>query len=280
MPKRPTAYYRPKHLAEALALLEQPHTMPLAGGTKLLAGDVEGAVVDLQDVGLDQIWPEDGWLHIGATTKLNDLADYLARRGSRLADGKMADLLQVVIHKAGPNTYRNAATIGGTVAARLPDSELLAALLVLNAQLVLQQPGPSAVSLVRYLAVEVQLPGLITAIRLLLENGVGSTERVSRTPADYPIVSITGWQAAGEVPRLAATGIDIRPVRLDDAESKLGAHLDESAIVDAAAAVKAQANHPGDFRGDAAYRADMAAVLTRRTLHALRAAASGSSSET
>lgn len=273
MPKRPTAYYRPKHLAEALALLEQPHTMPLAGGTKLLAGDVEGAVVDLQDVGLDQIWPEDGWLHIGATTKLNDLADYLARRGSQLADGNIADLLQLVIHRSGPNTYRNAATIGGTVAARLTDSELLAALLALNAQLVLQRPEPSTVSLVRYLAPQVRMPGLITAIRLPLADGEGSTERVSRTPADYPIVSVTGWQATGEIPRLAATGIDLRPVRLDDAESKLQAHLDESAIVEAVAAAKAQANHPGDFRGDAAYRADMAAVLTRRVLQALRAAA-------
>jgi CO/xanthine dehydrogenase FAD-binding subunit len=192
----------------------------------------------------------------------------------------MAVLLQLVIHRAGPNTYRNAATIGGTVAARLPDSELLATLLVLNAQVIRQQPEPSTSSLVKYLAANDQPSGLITAVRIPLENGIGSTERVSRTPADYPIVSVTGWQAAGEVPRLAATGIDVRPVRLDDAETRLRAHLDESAIVEAAAAAKAQTRHPGDFRGDAAYRADMAAVLTRRVLHALQAALSSSPGET
>ncbi len=38
----------------------------------------------------------------------------------------------------------------------------------------------------------------------------------------------------------------------------------------AAAEAASDANtHPGDFRGDAAYRADMAAVLTRRVLRQL-----------
>ncbi|MCZ7672864.1 MAG: hypothetical protein M5U34_39945 [Chloroflexi bacterium] len=33
------------------------------------------------------------------------------------------------------------------------------------------------------------------------------------------------------------------------------------------AAAKTACTHPGDFRGGAAYRADMAAVLTRRVLN-------------
>ena len=72
MPKRPTGYYRPKQLDEALILLAKPNTIPLAGGTKLLAGDVEAAVVDLQDVGLDRIEKENDYLHIGAMALLND----------------------------------------------------------------------------------------------------------------------------------------------------------------------------------------------------------------
>jgi CO/xanthine dehydrogenase FAD-binding subunit len=38
------------------------------------------------------------------------------------------------------------------------------------------------------------------------------------------------------------------------------------AIAAAAEAARAATTHPGDFRGDAAYRAEMAAVLTRRVL--------------
>ena len=72
MPKRPTRYYRPKGLDETLKLLADPNTVPLAGGTKLLAGDVESAVVDLQDVGLDRFEKENGYLKIGSMVRLSD----------------------------------------------------------------------------------------------------------------------------------------------------------------------------------------------------------------
>ena len=69
MPKKPGAYYRPDNLDEALKYLSQPDTAPLAGGTELLAQE-EGvslaAVVDLQDLGLDQINLDDDRLRVGA----------------------------------------------------------------------------------------------------------------------------------------------------------------------------------------------------------------------
>lgn len=251
MPTRPGHYYRPENLDDALRLLAQPDTLPLAGGTKLLASDVTGAVVDLQAVGLNQIDWVDDVLHVGATATLTELATALAEK----EDGP-ASLLQQAIHRAGPDTYRNAATLGGTIASRLPDSELLAALLVLEAQLHLAYDETT--SLVNYLAAEERPSLLITAIAIPWTNGLGRSERVARTPADYPIVSITLWQPAQGSACLAATGLGERPFRLTAAESS----LDD--IEAAAAAAKAANQHPGDFRGDAAYRAEMAAVLTRR----------------
>jgi probable selenate reductase FAD-binding subunit len=251
VPKRPTHYYRPESLDEALHLLTQPDTFPLAGGTKLLAADVEGAVVDLQAVGLSQLdWAEDS-LRIGATTTLAGLAEAVAEK-----EAGPSDLLRQTIHHAGPNTYRNAATVGGTIASRLPDSELLAALLVLDAQLELA--GADSMSLVDYLAAEERPSSLITAVTIPWTAGQGRSERVARTPADYPIVSITLWRPDGETARLAATGLGERPFRLTNVEASL------DNIETAAAAAKAANQHPGDFRGDAAYRAEMAAVLTRR----------------
>lgn len=251
MPKRPTHYYRPKNLDEALHLLTQPDAFPLAGGTKLLAGDVAGAVVDLQAVGLDQFDWADGSLRIGATATLANLAAALAEK-----EAGPADLLQQAIHHAGPNTYRNAATIGGTIASRLPDSELLATLLVLDAKIELAV-GES-MSLVDYLAAEERPSSLITAITFPWTAGQGRSERVARTPADYPIVSITLWRPTDGTARLAATGLGERPFRLTNAE----ATLDDSEA--AASAAKAANQHPGDFRGDATYRSEMAAVLTTR----------------
>jgi carbon-monoxide dehydrogenase medium subunit len=178
-------------------------------------------------------------------------------------------LLQKAIRQAGPNTYRNAATAGGTVAARLADGELLAAMLVLDAILLLQKPGPEELSLAQYLEAAERPDGLITEIRLSWKTGRGSSERVARTPADYPIVSITAWQPDGSPPRLAATGIDSRPVRLAEAEALLAGGIIDQTVEAAAAAAAKQSTHPGDFRGDAQYRAAMAAVLTRRVLRTL-----------
>jgi len=271
MTKKPSAYHRPKNLADALKLLAQPDTVPLAGGTMLLAGDVSSAVVDIQNLGINKIVAEGESLNVGAATKLVDLAGHLRENISADSQesGNADVLLLKAIQQAGPNTYRNAATLGGIVASRLPDSELLAALLVLEAELILNNPEPSTVSLAAYLAPNRHPAGLITEVVIPWELGIGLSERVARTPADYPIVSVTGWQPSNLTVRLAATGIDVRPVRLTEAEAKLAAGHGDQAITDATDAARMQSIHPGDFRGDADYRAEMVAVLTRRVLGSL-----------
>ncbi len=260
MTKQPTAYYRPDNLPEALRLLQQPDTLPLAGGTKLLAADVTAAVVDVQDLGLNQVKAGEAALEVGAALTLAALAAVLQPEN----EATPAPLLLKAVHQAGPNTYRNAATLGGTIASRLPDSELLAALLVLDVSLTLYTPEPVEMPLVGYLAAAERPFGLITAVTIPWQTGRFASERVARTPADYPIVSVTLWQPDGDFPRLAATGISPLPLRLTAAEQAVAGGVAEAAVETAVAAAKAHCTHPGDFRGDAAYRADMAAVLTRR----------------
>lgn len=266
MPKRPGTYHRPESLEEALQLLTQPNTVPLAGGTQLLASGTTEAVVDLQALGLNQVqWPQ-GWLHIGAMTRLVDLAAALTGHDQ---EGSPAHLLRGAIRKAGPNTYRNAATLGGVIAGRLPESELLAALLVLEARLHLYTPGEKEMSLGAYLAEEEAPAGLITEISLPWGPGAGASERVARTPSDTPIVSITVWLPEDGSARIAATGTSARPARLGQAEGAMAGGLTEVAIEAAATAAGAATVHPGDFRGDTSYRAEMAAVLTRRACRGL-----------
>lgn len=267
MPKQPAAYFRPKSVDEALTLLRQPNTVPLAGGTTLLATEegLAAAVVDLQDAGLNSLsWADDGrLLRVGAMVRLAELDDFLAPL-TELQGG--AALLRAAIRRAGPNTYRHAATIGGSIAARLPDSELLSALLAMDATVNLRLPSPETISLAAFLAEDDPLPGLITEVLIYWPQGHGASDRVARTPADYPIVSVTLWQPDGGAVRLAATGIGPRPVRLGAAEAALRAGRSDATIAAAAVAARAATHHPGDFRGDTAYRAEMAATLTRRLL--------------
>jgi carbon-monoxide dehydrogenase medium subunit len=255
-------------MAEALQLLARPNAVPLAGGTQLLAAGTTSEVVDLQALALNQIEWQASRLHIGATARLTDLAEVLAGHEE---GGAPAGLLRRAIRKAGPNTYRNAATAGGVVASRLPDSELLAALLVLDAEILLLSPGESSISLAAYLGADEAPSGLITEILLPWVPGAAGSERVARTPSDYPIVSITAWLPGSGLPRVAATGISPRPLRLVNVEARLEQGLTAVAIEAAATAARVAATHPGDFRGDASYRAEMAAVLTRRVCRALAA---------
>ena len=269
MPQKPDSYYRPESLNEALNLLTKSGSTPLAGGTKLLAteqGLPGTAVIDLQALGLAQAQLVSGGgkeiVAVGATLTLAMLSAFLT---TELPENSAALLLQTAIQQAGPNTYRNAATLGGTVASRLPDSELLAALLVLEASVTLHSlSSQNSLSLADYLGDEERPSGLVTTITIPLPAGSGASHRVARTPADYPIVSITGWRMADGSVRLAATGLAERPFRLNAAEQAAPTNLEQAATAAAAAN-----RHPGDFRGGANYRAEMATVLTRRTLQQL-----------
>lgn len=270
MPKKPGAYHRPENIEQALQLLGKPNSVILAGGTKLLASESGlpvDHVIDLQALGLNQIEAGQDLLAVGGTCRLNDLAEALARD---YPSEPASVLLQEVIHREGPNTYRNAATIGGSIASRLPDSELLAALLVLDARLNFAgQSGPEEISLAAYLEAEDPQQGLISNVQIPWTNGQGAAERVARTPADYPIVSVIAWHPSGESLRLAATGIGSLPERLYSAEEIFSGDPGEEAAAAAASAAKEATNHPGDFRGDAGYRAQMAEVLTKRVLQRL-----------
>jgi CO/xanthine dehydrogenase FAD-binding subunit len=252
-------------LSEALELLSRPNTVPLAGGTKLLAKGTSAEVVDLQSLGLNQIGWDGDRMQAGAMVTLSQLATVVE---SKAETAGPAMILVPAIRLAGPNTYRNAATLGGVVASRLADSELLAALLVLNAELLLQDQDVLNMSLADYLQKDEIPTSLVIGIGFKWGKGVGHSQRVARTPADDPIVSITGWKPIDGNVRLAATGISDRPMRLSGAEHCLKNDSSEAAVLEAAAFSKNASTHSGDFRGDANYRAEMASVLTRRVARA------------
>src|SRR5262245_19110031 len=122
------SYHRPSRLEEASSLAAQG-VVPVAGGTRLLASAVEVPnILDLSALGLAGVDQEDGDLKIGALTTLQDLIEskavYDATAGLLPAAGR--------VHSASW-MIRGMATVGGEAVHGAHDSDVLAALLALNA---------------------------------------------------------------------------------------------------------------------------------------------------
>lgn len=237
------AYHRPANINEALRLLaDHPNTIVVAGGTYITShlNDRVDEVVDLQAVGLTNVDYTGKGLTLGAMVRLQTIVD----------DKRTPDLLRQAARREGPNTLRNMATIGGVVAGAHKESELLAALLVFDAQVKVQTLNETKnIALADFL---VDIPaalsgGLITSISLAT-MGKTASARVSRTPADAPIVAAVARQTDDGSIRLALCGVANTPVLVDPNN------------------VKAAVNPSGDFRGSTEYRRQMAATLTNRVL--------------
>jgi len=135
-------YHRPKDKNEALELIgrSNPPTLPLGGGTLLARpSNEEFAVVDLQDLGLNQINTSQNSLSIGATVTLQSLLDFLLDLELEVFKGKF-NLEKAIQHEAAFN-LRQVASIGGTIVSAGGRSPFVTSLLALDAVLKVIKTG-------------------------------------------------------------------------------------------------------------------------------------------
>jgi len=127
----PFEFFRPKTLAEALELLERG--VPLAGGAALTPRRGEKpAVIDLRELGLDNLEIQASTILIGAGLNLHKMVDAVHILPVALRE--------VFIKEAGWN-LRNMATLGGTIMSSDGRSPLLTVLLALGAKAVIEPGG-------------------------------------------------------------------------------------------------------------------------------------------
>ena len=242
------AYHRPRNVDEVLQLLARSgiNTAIIGGGTYLVARmpDTVDEVVDLQAVtGLNVITYTGQGVILGAMVRLQTIVD----------DDRAPALLRETARREGPNTFRNEATVGGVVVGPDKESELLAALLVFDAQVQVQTgSGVKQISLTNFLRdVPTALGGGLVVSVTLSTLGKTASDRVARTPADKPIVAALARLGLDGQLRLALCGVANTPVLVDPDN------------------VKAGINPPDDFRGSKEYRRQMAAILTKRVVNAV-----------
>jgi probable selenate reductase FAD-binding subunit len=255
----PLEYFRPETIEEALELLQQG--VPLGGGTAITPRRREvSAVIDLQDLGLDQLESQDGFVLIGAGVKLQSIVD---------AEGILPEALRIACRQEAGWNLRNMATIAGTLMAGDGRSPLLTVMLAMDTQ-VLLEPGDKTISLVELFEQREKqaFRQLITTLKFPEPKALGY-EQVARAPADRPVVCAAvarlSENDSKQRVRVALGGFGAKPILVDEA----GSIVEQSGGVEAAAEAARQAYaDAGDAWASGEYRSHAAGVLVRRLLTA------------
>jgi CO/xanthine dehydrogenase FAD-binding subunit len=242
-------YHRPDSIEDALNLLkrDKPVTVPLGGGTMLNApSEDQVAVVDLQNLGLDEVKKKGSTLTVGATATLENLLHF--------PDLPKA-LIKATRHEATYN-LRQVSTIAGTIVSADGRSPFTTSLLALDPQLT-WLPGEKSQPLGEFIPLRNEpWPGLlISEINIPLQTKL-AYEYVARSPADLPIVAVTVARWSSGRTRIILGGYGDSPMMVMDGVEDGGAlEVVENAFL-----------HAGDQWASAEYRADVVKTLVKRCL--------------
>lgn len=130
-------YVRPVNTAEALEVLRYRRGAKVVGGGMWmrLSSRTVPCVVDLSDCGLGSIAETDDAFEIGAMASLRDLETH------RALNEATGGILERAVRDIVGSQFRELATVGGSVYGRFGFSDVLCALLALDADVVLTGAG-------------------------------------------------------------------------------------------------------------------------------------------
>jgi len=274
----PFTYHRPASLDEALALLGDGDSMPLAGGHSLLPMmklrlATPASLVDLAGIaGLDEIGSNGDGLTIGALATHADVAL------SPVVGGRCRVLAETAAG-IGDRQVRNRGTIGGSIAHADPAADYPTVLTALGATIVVGGGGGereiAADDFFRGIFTTALEQGeLVTAVRVPATSA-GTGAAYEKHPHPASLYAVVGVAAVVTVEngtcthaKVAIGGVTERPVVATGvAEALVGASISPDAIQAAAGkAGDALAEPLSDTYASGEYRKHLASVLVRRAL--------------
>lgn len=273
-------FHTPNSLDEALDFLgKNSEALVLAGGTFLHGLEARGLMSDVE-VLLDirktasTVDVTDAALEIGATTTLARLLEV-----PQIIDAPWAAALSDALSHP-PAQIRNAATIGGCIAAACPFFDVPTALIALDAVAVVKGTGGE-----RRLSLPELFGGLFTntlepgelITRVCIPRGQGKTVsaflKLETNANDLAIVNVAvrvvvdDAGTCTEVRVALGGGVAEFALRSPSAEKiLLGSKLDAATLRAAGEAVVGDISPMSDHRASAAYRSAVARVMIRRAL--------------
>jgi len=277
-------YHRPETLDEALALLaEHEDAKPLAGGQSLIPAmnfrlAAPAALVDLGRLtelrGLAAASDKEaGGVRFGAMTT------HAALETSPLVAQRAPLLAETIGFVAHPQ-IRNRGTLGGSLAHADPAAELPVVMVALEATLTLQRAGaerrvPAEQFFTGLFATALEPGELVTAIEVppLPARSGWAFEEMARRHGDYALVGVAvvlRLDPAGrcENARVVLLSVGDGPVLARRAMTALAGQAVNAEVIAGAAELVASEDidPPSDIHASAAYRRQLARVLTRRAL--------------
>ncbi len=270
-----TAYHRPTHLAEALALLADGRARILAGGTDLYPGAgarLAGAVVDVTAVReLGQISLAGDHLRIGAAVTWGQIA--------REALPPALAALQAAALQVGGRQIQNTGTIGGNLCNASPAADGIPPLLVVDAEVEIARSGETRrVALSQFLLgprrVSLGVGEVVSAVIIPASglSGVSAFEKLgARAHLVISIAMVAArLEVAGDVVKRVALAVGSCSgvaQRLRQVEAALvGRTLAEMGAAVRSEDVARDIAPIDDVRASADYRRQAATVLVRRAL--------------
>jgi putative selenate reductase FAD-binding subunit len=241
-------YYIPDDIEEALSLKAEGggESAFLAGGTHLNWAPVKAkysTLIDLKKIVPSTVEISRSWIRIGARITLQELAD----------NPKVPEPLREGALFVASRQVRNVATLGGNIAARRTDSNLIPALIALKA--LIQLGKGEEMSVEEW--VGSRREDLILQILIPDDFGYVHTRRVSRSANAYPVICAA--VSLDREPRIVLGSSYPAGTRL----SKTEAALKSNPVLnrdDIEALVKSEVDPPEDIHGSREFKTYLTAV--------------------
>lgn len=264
-------YYRVKSLEEAYGLNQKKSNVVLGGMLWLkLQRRTVGGVIDLSDLGLDQITETEDAFTVGAMVRLRELEQH---EGLRAYLGEA--LHESLRHIVGVQ-FRNVATVGGSIFGRFGFSDVLTLFLAMDAKVKFYHAGEMPLAV--YASGAVLDKGLkndiLEAVILPKKVEAVAYRSVRNSQTDFPVLTC----CAAKVDGVYRVSVGARPMRAAYTADLTGI-LDGGITPERAAAFGAwtaeQFETGSNTRAGADYRKKLIAVLTKRNVLELAGQLSG-----
>lgn len=217
-------WYYPKTIKEATSLILKDNVIPHAGGTNLLLRNLKkiNGLVNLSNLPLCYTKKEDGEIEFGSMLTYNEIISELKKIDKE-------NILLKSLQNSADTPLRNRITIGGSVALAPPWSDIIGALLILDAKIILAGKNRGEFPIEDFLKNQkFKQNSLITGIKFNLSKWQTFSYRNIRTKKDMPAFHITAMLKIDENKinncKIIITGTVNRYDRLTEIENYLKDH--------------------------------------------------------